>query len=187
MNFYKNLSKPELRELFNDDKKLTLLYQKLFPSIKKLVLENSGTIHEAKDLFQEVIIVVYKNLQNPDFQLTSSLETFCYSVARNKWLYELRKKKIVKSPIETSDSGNNLIDLIITEERARLFQKHLDQLSDGCRTILNLFFNGKKMNQIATKLGFSSEGYARKRKHNCQEKLIQSIKNDPLFEELRYE
>lgn len=40
------------------------------------------------------------------------------------------------------------------------------------------------MEMIAAQMGYSSEGYARRRKHQCKERLIERIKSNPAYEEL---
>jgi len=37
---------------------------------------------------------------------------------------------------------------------------------------------------IVKQLGFRSEGYARRRKHQCKERLIDLVKQDPAYIEL---
>ncbi|MEP1097600.1 MAG: RNA polymerase sigma factor [Cyclobacteriaceae bacterium] len=182
-------SRNDLLSSMRDDGFLKALYDKLLPVFDQHVRSNSGTTQEAKDLFQEALIVIYRRVKDPNFTLSASLETFVFSVGKKMWLYELRKRKNSIPIIEViDDSDSNKIDqLLINEEKRKLYIKHFNLLSDGCQEILMAFFKGLKMSEIAAELGFGSEGYARKRKHQCQEKLVDGIKSDSLFTELRNE
>ncbi len=180
----KKMINKNLVELFENRKKLDSLYQRLFPSIENHVLNNSGSTQDAKDIFQESLIVAYKKVLKPGFELSASIETFIYSIAKNKWLDILRStKRVTKMTIDGSE--DDLIDEILLEEdRRRLFKTHFRKLSEGCKSLFEHFFKGMSMENIATSLNLASAGYVRKKKHLCQEKLIEAIKNDPLYKEL---
>lgn len=185
----KNPSQEDLFILFRDNKALQHLYDKLLPSIERYILKNSGNSYDAKDVFQEAIIIVYRKVQDADFQITSSLETFIFSIAKRKWLRELKKRKrdIHNLRIADSSEGNKIDQMVINHEKSNLYLRYFNDLSDSCKEILNLFFDGWKIPEITKKLNFGSDGYTRKRKHNCQQKLVNSIKQDRLFKELKNE
>jgi RNA polymerase sigma factor (sigma-70 family) len=170
--------------IFSNDDSLRSLYGRVLPSFKKLVMDNSGHIEDAEDLLQESIILCYKKIKEPDFILTSKLETFIIGIGKRKWMHELRKKGRYSAYPEIEDEGNTIDEMIIHSERRTLYVKHFESLSDSCKKVLRLFFEGLNMNEIAARLDFKSEAYARKRKHNCQSKLIDLIKRDELYVEL---
>jgi len=65
-----------------------------------------------------------------------------------------------------------------------VYYKHLVKLNCKCQRILNLFFEGKSMHEIAS-LTNHSEGYVRKKKCDCKNDLIRNIAKDPVYLELR--
>jgi len=69
------------------------VYKDNFNVIYKLVIVNSGSLEDAQDLMQDTLVVVIKNIRNPDFTLTSSLSTYLYAIANNIWLMELKRRK----------------------------------------------------------------------------------------------
>jgi len=180
------MSNKKLILLFEDRKRLDELYKKLYPSVENYVLNNSGSTQDAKDIFQESLIVTYKKVLNPDFKLTSSIDTFIYAVAKNKWLNALRSSKEMVD-IEDLEFDDDLdINQILTEQDKRsLYMTHFKKLSEGCRYLFEYFFKGMSMENIASAMNLGSAGYVRKKKHHCQEKLITAIKNDPLYTELK--
>jgi DNA-directed RNA polymerase specialized sigma24 family protein len=69
--------------ILNDSKEiLNRLYSTYFPMILQLVLNNNGNEDDAKDVFQESIIVLYNKVKSGNFELNSKLKTFLYSVCR---------------------------------------------------------------------------------------------------------
>ena len=76
--------------ILNDSKEiLNRLYLTYFPMVLQLVLNNNGNEDDAKDVFQEAVIVLYNKVKSGNFELNSKLKTFIYSVCRRLWLKRL--------------------------------------------------------------------------------------------------
>ncbi len=79
-------SSKQLIERLNNEQYLSKIYEQLKPSLRHYVTTNSGTIVEADDLLQESIIIAYTKALDPEFELSSSLETFIFSIGKRMWL-----------------------------------------------------------------------------------------------------
>ena len=150
-----------------------------FPVIKKLVLKNSGSKQDAEDIYQEALIILINKTQNPNFKLTSSLNTYVYSICRWLWNDELKKKnKKIKVEIKGNETFlEEEIKLSIDEHDQKLAEKAFDQLGEKCKDLLRLFYF-KKMNlrDIAVKLNFATEKVAKNQKYRCMEKAKENLK-----------
>ena len=51
------------------------LYNLLSP-VKKYVCSNNGTTDDAKDIFQDALVALYRKVQDRNFRLTVSLKTY---------------------------------------------------------------------------------------------------------------
>ena len=69
-------------------------------------------------------------------------------------------------------------------ERGNLFWNAFRQLGEDCQKVLELFFQKIPMETIATQMGYGSEGYAKRRKLQCKDRLTELIKQDPAYPEL---
>lgn len=171
-----------------NNKILSELYRKNLPSVKKFVVENSGQKEDADDVLQEGIILIYQKLRDTSLQVNISVQAYLISTCRNIWLMRLRRKKkmIVNSEqVETLEgSEENLISDLIEAEKDNLYRKHFLKLGEGCKTLLNLIYDGRSMQEVAEALD-TTIGYARKKKFICKERLMNSIKNDELYHELK--
>jgi len=165
----------------NDSKALTRVYVRNWNYIRGLIHKNGGAIEDAQDIFQEALIVLTENLKKEDFQLTCKISTYLYSVARNLWLSEWRKKKpfidtgeyieleqqLAADPveIEEDDSSNLPTDEIIRQA--------IQQLGYPCSKILISFYYEKcKMSEIVARIPeLKNENNARKRKYDCIKQL----------------
>ncbi|MEO0896428.1 MAG: sigma-70 family RNA polymerase sigma factor [Bacteroidota bacterium] len=173
-----------------DSRVLGQIYTRFFPMLAQHVRQRGGSEDDAKDVFQDTMVVLFRKLQSPDFQLTSSLGTFLMGVGRKVWLKKVSRRgshpEEALVEVELEDEEKIETELEITE-RNRLFRAKLLQLGQDCQKVLRLFFAGIPMAQIAQKMGFASENYAKKRKFQCKQKLTKLIKEDPRFKELTYE
>ena len=174
--------------LSGDRTVLTRMYGALFPLIRRLILDNGGSEADAKDVFQDAIIVLYEKAKKPDFQLTSKFSTFFYGVCRNLWWSRQQKKSASEVTIPEHakyipDEASE-VDLLQVE-RGKLFYKALRALGEDCQRLLQLFFQKLSMDEIAREMGFASEGYARRRKSQCKDRLVELIKNDAEFPDLQ--
>ncbi len=88
-----------------DNQAYEILYKFYYPSVKNFILKNNGNEDDAKDIFQETIIVLLEKVPKDDFNLTSSLKTFIFAISSNLWLKRLREaNKIVKAEVVTYES-----------------------------------------------------------------------------------
>lgn len=144
------------------------LYASCFPKTKAYILANNGTITESKDIFQDAISVVYENLLSGKFRGDSSLTSYVYSVCRNLWLQELRKRKILTTNLE----NDQLTEIKESEVDNSLIHQVLNYLDKGCKTLLvSFYFYGRTMKEVATEFELSSVQVAKTKKLRCMKKL----------------
>src|ERR1041385_5184716 len=71
---------------------LKQLYQENYAMVLTLVVNNSGTEQEAKDVYQEAIIHFYERVSQKEFELTCKIKTYLYAVCRKLWLQRLAQR-----------------------------------------------------------------------------------------------
>ena len=176
----------------HDSDTLEYIYKKFFPSVSAFVNSNSGSDDDARDVFQEAIVAIYRRVNDDDFAITCSFKTYVYAIVKNLWLKELEKRKAsgvklnVEGEFEVADEQpieGSFFDP--KSERFKLYQKHFLTLSEDCQKVLRLFFAKQSLMEISQTMGYGSEKYAKKRKFQCKEILVKRIKNDPEFNKIR--
>ena len=53
-----------------------------FPMIKRYVIANQGKTEDAEDIFQETLMVFYKNVMKDAFELRSQIKTYLYGILK---------------------------------------------------------------------------------------------------------
>lgn len=165
-----------------DDKILNWLYDNYLQPIRKYVLKNSGSSDDVYDVFQETIIILYNQITNDNFNLTSDLRGYFYGIARNVWKAQLRKKqKTVELEIDFPDEEDiaGINDPLLEKIVSRAFKK----LKPDQQQILSLFSEGYSYEKIAIKMDLKNEVYARRKKYLCKEALLEIVKKDVEYQE----
>lgn len=151
---------------------MSSLYQ-YYPVVEKFVLSNSGSRAEAKDLFQEALVVCCRKVSDPSFELTSSLNTYLFGICKYLWKDELRKKNksIQSDENEWEDLEDEASDWVEQEQKFKLAESAIAQLGQRCKDVLEAFYiKAWSMVQIAKKMSFSSAKIAKNQKYKCLEK-----------------
>lgn len=168
---------------------LRTIYKDFLPRIARHIMNKGGSYDDAKDVFQDAIIVLYEKTQQPDFELTSRFYTFLFGICRNIWGNRLQKKSRTEVTIPEDAKYKSDTDteaLIYKAEENRLFWDAFKKLGEDCQRLMQLFFEKTKMEEITSVMGYGSVNYTKKRKFVCKEKLVRFVKEDERFEELAY-
>lgn len=163
--------------ILNDSKEiLNRLYVTYFPMVLQLVLNNSGNEDDAKDVFQESVIVLYNKVKSGNFELNSKLKTFIYSVSRRLWLKRLNvQSRTIRNIEDFSEFIPVEDDLERHEEKDRQFrvmELALNQLGEPCKTIIeDYYLQSKSMQEICEKFGYTNADNAKTQKYKCLQRL----------------
>lgn len=152
------------------------LYRDYFPMILNMVVQNNGTEEEAKDIFQEAVIVLYDNVKRSDFALTSQLKTYIYAVCRRLWLKQLGSKdRSFRDVAAYEDVIAVEEDLALHEEKdlqLTMMEQALDELGEPCRAIIHDFYIANmSMQEICDKFGYTNSDNAKTQKYKCLQRL----------------
>jgi RNA polymerase sigma factor (sigma-70 family) len=156
---------------------LEALYRKYFGLVLKLIVNNSGSREEARDIYQDTLIVLVENARDPAFSLSCQLQTYIYSVAKRLWLKQLRrqdKRTLIREQFdEDVESATADTDRFLESEVAfTKMEKSLVALGEPCSTLISDFYTkGLSMEVIAEKFGYTSADSAKNQKYKCLQRL----------------
>ncbi|MBN8787361.1 MAG: sigma-70 family RNA polymerase sigma factor, partial [Terrimonas sp.] len=88
-----NLKEQELIKglALNEKGAIETIYKDNFAVIQHLIINNNGSEDDAKDIFQEAVIVLYEKAKSGVFELNCQIKTYLYSVSKRLWLKRLQK------------------------------------------------------------------------------------------------
>lgn len=162
----------------NDDKALATIYTENFPAILRMVLQYRGTEDDAKDLFQEAMIVLFEKVRKGEFDLYSKLKTFLYAICRHLWLKKLQTGSWqLAMPDELgemlpADDTNITAEHQQKDEQFRVMESVMGDIGEPCKTILEDYYVRKlSMQEIAEKFGYTNSENAKNQKYKCLMRL----------------
>lgn len=172
----------------SENKVLKQLYGQYFGMVERHILKNSGNQEDVKEVFHDCLIALINNTRKPEFVLTSTLKTYLYSISKRIWLDRLRKMNNKEVPLmedlnwETADI--NIDTRIELDEGQKALNEILSNLTGECLKLLKLFyFFRKRMAEIATIIGLTSEKDVKNRKWRCMVKLRKIVSQKPQYDQ----
>lgn len=164
-----------------DDRALAQLYRLHLPMVSHYVLQNSGTEDEAKDVYQEGIMVFYEKVRDGSLELSCQIKTYLYAVCRRLWLKRLTSKsRFGVRLLDDEEHGSYLNtgaeeDLLAAEEQDRRFatmSEALNHLGEPCRSLLEGFYLlDKSMQDLTAEFGYTNADNAKNQKYKCLVRL----------------
>ena len=168
------------------ERALKIIYEENREKVSSYVLSNSGNNDEAKDIFQETIIAFYENVQKNRFKGESAISTYLYSIARFKWLNQIKKNNTRMihdtKQQQTEDFYKSPLATIIEGEKKDQIIEVLNSLGSQCKKLLiESIYNNASMKEIADHGDYSSEQIVRNKKYKCMKKLKDLIAKKPML------
>jgi RNA polymerase sigma factor (sigma-70 family) len=164
---------------------LRYLYDSYYRYLERYVLQNSGNEDDAADTIQEAFLVFIRLIEENKFRQESSIKSYLYSITRNLWITELRKRKsmALRNELYENDQNKEIADIshaIIKNESHKIIMGLFAEIGQKCKNILYRFYYEElSMKEIMVLEGFSNEQVLRNKKHKCLKGLIEKIQSDP--------
>lgn len=155
------------------------LYQKAFPLVAKYISTRGGSFDDAKDIFQDALVIYYEKLVTAPVTLQYSEQSYLLGIAKHLWA---KKNKHPHQPLALDES----LAGIAAEETPGIAasEKLLDLLHGAgqkCMQLLRAFYYDKlPLSKIAGLFGFSGVRSATVQKYKCLEKVRETIKEKSL-------
>ena len=160
----------------NDRKAVETIYKENYTTVQALIINNNGSADDAKDIFQEAMIVLYEKARSGTFELSCQIKTYVYSVSRRLWLKRLQHANRYNADIGNAD-GVVPVEEDIDEHEKRdaefdMMEKAIQGLGEPCKSLLEAFYLRKmNMQEIATSFGYTNAENAKTQKYKCLMRL----------------
>ncbi len=165
------------------------VYQQAFPAVARYVSKRGGAFEEAKDVFQEALLVYYEKMYEGRLTLQQSEEAYIFGIARHLWT----KRYIENQRYASLDQLMAGFDSEDTERDWEYDASRDETLSDKrilrllqaagrkCMDVLTAFYYEKlDMQTLADRFGFSGTRSATVQKFKCLQKVKQVVKEKSL-------
>lgn len=160
----------------SDKKAIETIYAENYNMIQSLIINNSGSADDAKDIFQETMIVLYEKVRSGTFELNCLIRTYVYSVSRRLWLKRLQQMSRYAPSLENLQDTVPVDEEIEENERInnefQAMDKAISSLGEPCKSLLEAYYLEKKnMQEIALSFGYTNADNAKNQKYKCLMRL----------------
>jgi len=144
--------------------------------VQSMILNNNGSIDDARDIFQEAMMVLYQKSKSGQFELHCLLKTYIYSVCRRLWLKRLQQLQKYSSEVESIAEAVPVEDELEQHELKNfefvVMEKSMMSLGEPCRSLLEAYYLQKRnMVDIAGSFGYTNADNAKNQKYKCLTRL----------------
>ena len=170
-----NLKEQELIKglAVNDKSAIEAIYTANYGIIQSLILNNNGTEDDAKDIFQEALIVLYEKAKSGGFELNCQVKTYLYSVSKRLWLKRLQKN----SRYELQSNGLEETTVYVEEDIGAhekrnsefgMMEHAMANIGEPCKSLLEAYYiHRQNMQEIAKAFGYTNSDNAKNQKYKC--------------------
>jgi RNA polymerase sigma factor (sigma-70 family) len=160
----------------SDKKAIETIYRENYNMIQSLIINNSGSADDARDVFQEAMIVLYERVRSGSFELNCLIKTYVYSVSRRLWLKRLQQINHYSQVTDNLQETVPVEDEIDENERInnefQAMAKAISSLGEPCKSLLEAYYLEKKnMQEIALSFGYTNADNAKNQKYKCLMRL----------------
>ena len=159
----------------NERKAVETIYRENFNMVQSLVINNNGTADDAKDIFQEAMIVLYEKARSGTFELNCQIKTYVYSVCRRLWLKRLQQSNRffeianIEAVVMVEE---DLEEHVKRNAEFEMMEKAISGLGEPCKSLLEAYYLQKKnMQDIASDFGYTNAENAKNQKYKCLMRL----------------
>jgi len=160
----------------NDKQAIETIYRDNYAMIQAFILNNSGSQDDARDIFQEAMIVLFEKSRSESFELSSQLKTYIYSVSRRLWLKRLNQMQRYSGHLDNMEETIPVEEDIESHEKKdtdfTLMENAMSKIGEPCKSLLDAYYIQKKhMQEIAADFGYTNADNAKTQKYKCLMRL----------------
>ncbi|HAA14638.1 MAG TPA: RNA polymerase subunit sigma-70 [Cytophagales bacterium] len=151
-------------------------YEKVFPKVGAYIKRQGGSLEEAKELFQEALVIYFEKISGGNFQPDKSDDAYLFGMVKHLWFKHLQTQQ-QWDDLDPTDTREELTAELRVEKLVLL----LKQSGQRCLELLQSFYYERlSMQKVSERFGYKSERSATVQKYKCLEKLRAEVKDKSL-------
>lgn len=174
-----------------DREVIPLLYKKVYPLVERYILRNSGNKDDASDIFQDALLLFYKQILHKTYDPKYKVFGYLYKICIYKWVNKAKKNSrvVFVEEIEKFEqpADNYFPEGLITHADENIIRKLFNPIGEKCIELLTYTtYSDLLMEDIMVRMNFNSVSAVKMQLKRCKEKLLKEIDENPsLINQLR--
>lgn len=156
---------------------LTAIYRRGFPQVARYVARHGGSLDEAKDVFQDALIILYEKTETP-VNLKGEQMAYLMGIARHLWFRRHKQNSRETSLDHLPETASEETEPTYAENK---LLGYLQRAGKKCLDLLKaVYYDRLPMTDIAEKFDYLSPHSATVQKYKCLEKVRDTVKQKAL-------
>lgn len=152
------------------------LYKSVFPSVAAFVSLRKGSFQDAKDIFQDALIIFYEKSVVNSIHIETCNEAYLLGIAKHLWLRRCKQQHEIISLDDVESAMAIKEDDTPTVETSKLLL-FLERAGRKCMDLLSAFYYARQsMEEISNRFGYHTAHSATVQKFKCLEKIRDTVK-----------
>jgi DNA-directed RNA polymerase specialized sigma24 family protein len=174
-----HISNEMLKVLLSSDreKAFEVLYEQAFPPVARFISRMGGDFNDAKDIFQDALIVFYEKVVGENIVIKVTAQAYVLGIAKHLWSRKFRGQQ---SCISLDDVEKNIQipdDFYAPPPTRNRLLKYLEMAGKKCMDMLQgFYYRNMSMQEITDAFDYGSVRSATVQKYKCLEKIRQHVK-----------
>lgn len=164
----------EKEKLFAD------LYECAFPLVARFISNRKGTLQDAKDIFQDALVIFYEKQLVKDLAIKVSDEAYLLGIAKHLWFRKHQHDKTLV-PLDGFEAAITIPEDFFPSVATDKLIRFLERTGKKCMDLLQAFYyDTNSLRDITAKFGYGSTHSATVQKFKCLEKIRDTVKEKSL-------
>ncbi|QHS56289.1 sigma-70 family RNA polymerase sigma factor [Mucilaginibacter sp. 14171R-50] len=161
----------------NREQLLMELYKSGFPAVAKYVARMGGSFEDARDVFQDTLVIYYEKASNGSLNAMDD-KAYLLGIAKHLWFKKFREGN---TTVSMQDEMLNLANEQEKQVSNGKVLQYLQTAGKRCMELLSAFYYDKlSMKDAAQKFGYAGERSVTVQKYKCLEKVRDTVKQQSL-------
>ena len=163
-------------KMVNREQMLMELYKSAFPAVAKYAARMGGSVDDARDIFQDALVIYYEKVVAGDLTVANS-KAYLLGITKHLWFKKIRQQNDTL-PIDDSFEQADETEQHISENKVLQF---LETAGKRCMELLSAFYYHKTpVKEAAQQFGYAGERSVTVQKYKCLEKVRETVKQRSL-------
>jgi DNA-directed RNA polymerase specialized sigma24 family protein len=156
------------------------LYEEVFPVVASFVSKQGGSLQDAKDIFQDSLVIFYEKRVNGEMDIRISPEAYLVGIAKHLWIKKF-KTDFRLSSIDALEKEISIPENYFEDSRANKLLTLLQVTGKKCFELLrSIYYEKQSIEEVSKTFGFSGSHSASAQKYKCIEKMKDTVKEKSL-------
>ncbi len=167
-----------------DREVVPVLYKKVYPLVERYIVRNSGNKDDASDIFQDALLLFYKQIIHNSFNEKYKVYGYLYKISLYKWMNRAKKSSKIKY-VEEIEALNYSVEEVIADDiisnpDENIVRKLFSPIGEKCIELLTFTtYSSLLLEDIMIRMGFNSVAAVKMQLKRCKEKLLKEIDENP--------